>query len=301
VPVVLAGGVFANVRVNQKIRELPGVTDVYIQPAMGDQGLSLGAALLAFAETHKDAETLLSEDIRPCRMDNVYLGPEYSSWEILSACESANADVQQVPNIEKRIAEWIHQGFVVGYYRGRMEFGPRALGHRSILARPTDRSINDALNKRLRRTEFMPFAPSILAEHAGEYFEDYQPGQAASEYMTITYNVRKEYRQQIQAVVHVDETARPQVVHHEKEPFYYRVISEYYNLSGIPAIINTSFNVHEEPIVCTPYDALRSFLENCVDILVMGNFVVANDKKNLLDEREDSIHVDLHSARAVKS
>jgi carbamoyltransferase len=159
-----------------------------------------------------------------------------------------------------------------------MEFGPRALGHRSILARPIDKAINDQLNERLRRTEFMPFAPSILAEYSNLYFQNYAEDHVASEYMTITYDVNDAFKQKIPAVVHVDGTARPQVVHRQKEPAYHKIISEYHKLSGIPLIINTSFNMHEEPIVCTPQDAIRSYKANCVDVLVMDHLVTGADK-----------------------
>ena len=157
-----------------------------------------------------------------------------------------------------------------------MEYGPRALGNRSILADPTDRSINNWLNKRLRRTEFMPFAPSCLASEAGTIFEGYSANQYPAEFMTITFDVNPEWRDRIKAVTHVDGTARPQVVTPEQNPRYHRVLEEYYKLTGLPLFVNTSFNIHEEPIVCTPEDAIRSFQEDCVDVLVMGNFVIKN-------------------------
>lgn len=281
IPVVLAGGVFANVCVNQKIRELDGVTNVFIQPAMGDDGLSLGAALLGYAHIDTEAKKTLMQFPRNCQLKDVYLGPEYSDDNIKKSCQHAGVNFAQIPDIEQKIAEWIHQGLIVGYYRGRMEFGPRALGHRSILARPIEKEINDQINERLRRTEFMPFAPSILAEHSADYFQGYSPDHVASEYMTITYDINSSYIPRIPAVAHVDGTARPQVVHQDKEPTYHRIISEYYKKSGIPLIINTSFNMHEEPIVCTPQDAIRSYKANCVDILVMKDYVVGGEKLDL--------------------
>ena len=273
IPVVLAGGVYSNVKINQKIREIPGVTNVFVQPAMGDEGLSLGAALLGFSEFHPDADQLLKKTNRPTMINDVYLGPDFSG-EITQACITEGVIPVQMPNIEEKIAEWIHNGKIVAYYQGRMEFGPRALGHRSILASATERNINNDLNDRLHRTEFMPFAPSILAEHANEYLIDYQNDHIASEYMTITYNIPQDLQSRIPAVVHVDGTARPQVVHRRKEPKYHSVIENYFKLSGIPLIINTSYNIHEEPIVCTPRDAIRSYKANAVDILVMENFAL---------------------------
>jgi carbamoyltransferase len=276
IPVVLAGGVYSNVRINQKVREISGVSNVYIQPAMGDDGLSLGAALLGYAETDLDAKHALQLSERPTQVNNIYLGPDYSN-EIERSCEIEKVNPMHILNIEKKIAEWIHAGKIVAYYRGKMEFGPRALGHRSILASATDKNINTDLNHRLHRTEFMPFAPSILAEHAHEYLLDYKPEHVASEYMTITYNIASKFKDQIPAVVHVDGTARPQVVHSQNEPHYHRIIHEYYKLSGIPLIINTSYNIHEEPIVCTPQDAIRTYKAGSVDILVMENFAVGAD------------------------
>jgi carbamoyltransferase len=273
VPVVLAGGVYSNVRINQKIREIPGISNVFVQPAMGDDGLSLGAALLAYAETDPGAKANLEGEKRTTQIADVYLGPDYSQ-DILSACNSEKVKPVQYANVEQKIAEWIYSGKIVAYYRGRLEFGPRALGHRSILASASDKQINDDLNKRLHRTEFMPFAPSMLAEHAHEYLLDYDPEHVASEYMTITYNIAENLKELIPAVVHVDGTARPQVVHASKEPYYHRIISEYYKLSGVPLIINTSYNIHEEPIVCTPQDAIRTYKANSVDILVMEDYVL---------------------------
>jgi carbamoyltransferase len=273
ISVVLAGGVYSNVRINQKIREIPGVTNVFIQPAMGDDGLSLGAALLGYSENDPNAKQVLNESQRLTQIDNVYLGPDYCD-DILNACADENVTAVRMPEVEKKIAGWIHSGKIVAYYRGRMEFGPRALGHRSILASATDRNINDDLNNRLHRTEFMPFAPSILAERAGEYLLEYRPDHVASKYMTITYNIPNHLKERIPAVVHVDGTARPQVVHSQNEPHYHRIIDEYYKLSGIPLIINTSYNIHEEPIVCTPQDAIKTYKANSVDILVMEDYVL---------------------------
>ena len=142
------------------------------------------------------------------------------------------------------------------------------------MVRPTDKSINDSLNRRLNRTEFMPFAPAVISEKANEYFIDYKDDHLASEYMTITYDVYKDKHKEIEAVVHVDGTARPQVVFKSKEPTYHDIIYQYYLISGIPVIINTSFNAHEEPIVFTPEDAYKSFINGAVDILVMEDIVI---------------------------
>ena len=279
-PVVMAGGVFSNVSVNRCIRELAGVTGIYVQPAMGDEGLSLGGALLAYSRT-AEGKASLGEPLRVTRMRDAYLGPEYPDEEIEAACKRGGVEAIRIPEqLESQIAREIHDGRIVGYYDGRMEFGPRALGHRSILVRPIRRDINKELNKRLRRTEFMPFAPSILAEHAGQYLKGYEADHVASEFMTVTYEIEESLRDRIQATVHVDGTARPQVVHAAKEEKYHRILSEYYRLSGIPAIVNTSFNMHEEPIVCTPEDAIRSYKAGCVDTLVMGSYMMRQGLSN---------------------
>jgi carbamoyltransferase len=153
-----------------------------------------------------------------------------------------------------------------------MEFGPRALGNRSMLARPTEQRINDWLNQRLDRSEFMPFAPSVLAEHADEVFIGVEKARHTAEFMTITFDVRPEWRERIPAVVHVDGTARPQLVRTETNPRYHKLISAYHALSGIPLVLNTSFNVHEEPIVCAPGEAIRAYVEKRVDCLAVGNY-----------------------------
>jgi carbamoyltransferase len=141
-----------------------------------------------------------------------------------------------------------------------------------MLARPTDQKINDWLNKRLDRSEFMPFAPSVLAEHADAIFHGVEKARHTAEFMTITFDVRQEWKPRIPAVVHVDGTARPQLVRREVNPLYHRLISAYHRLSGIPLVLNTSFNVHEEPIVCAPPEAVRAFVERRVDCLALGPF-----------------------------
>ncbi|MDP6348860.1 MAG: carbamoyltransferase C-terminal domain-containing protein [Chloroflexota bacterium] len=158
-----------------------------------------------------------------------------------------------------------------------MEYGSRSLGSRSILAAPTDVSINDWLNEKLQRTEFMPFAPAVLDQAAGEIFVDYQPGAFAAEYMTVTFDVDPAWRARIPAVVHVDGTARPQVVESTTSPAYYRVIEQYERRTGLPVVLNTSFNVHEEPIVESPAEALRAFVSSRLDAVVMGGVVVSRD------------------------
>lgn len=266
--VLLAGGVFANVRVNQEIAEIPGVEFIFIHQNMGDGGLSAGAAFLY----HYDYK---GNDYNGYAPSNVYFGPEYSDAEIEKELIANNIVYEKLDDIETTCAKLIFEGKVIGRFNGRMEYGPRALGNRTIMARPTDKNINDWLNKKLKRTEFMPFAPSMIAEAATEVLENYENGPAkyADNFMTITYNVKPEWQEKTQATTHVDGTARPQVVTKEANPLYHKIISEYYKLSGIPVIINTSFNMHEEPIVTTPNDAIRSFQQGCLDYLAIGNFL----------------------------
>jgi carbamoyltransferase len=161
---------------------------------------------------------------------------------------------------------------VVGWFQGRMEFGPRALGNRSMLARPTDAEINRTLNARLARTEFMPFAPSVLEEHAAAIFDNAAKSADCLPFMTITCNVKPEWRARIPAVVHVDGTARPQTVSRATNPLYWQVIEAYRQRSGIPLVLNTSFNVHEEPIVCFPENAAQALVDDRIDCLALGPY-----------------------------
>ncbi|HSE04394.1 MAG TPA: carbamoyltransferase C-terminal domain-containing protein [Methylomirabilota bacterium] len=273
--VALNGGVFANVRLNQHIGALPEVERVFVFPGMSDTGNSVGAALLALADLDPGA---FARGRRP--LDNVYWGPEYGDGEIHQALDAVGACHERVSSSEivERTARAIHEGLVVGWFQGRMEFGPRALGNRSIVASAVDGTINKRLNDRLSRTEFMPFAPSVLAEHAHTIFADVGPAAHTAEFMTTTLEVRPEWRPRIPAVVHVDGTARPHLVVRDKNPLYHRLIARYHELSGIPLVLNTSFNVHEEPIVCQPSEAARALAENRVDRLAIGSFWVASDR-----------------------
>lgn len=266
--VLLAGGVFANVRVNQLIAEIPGVEFVYIHQNMGDGGNATGAAFLHLYETLQTAYS----GYQPA---DVYFGPGYSDAEIEGALKSAGVRYERHNDIELKVAQLLQDGKVVGRFHGRMEYGPRALGNRSILANTRDRTINDWLNQRLNRTEFMPFAPSMLGPRAHEVLENYDRhvSDYADRFMTITYHVKPEWQDAMQAATHVDGTARPQVVWPEDNSSYFRIIDAFYQLSGIPSIINTSFNMHEEPIVTTPEDAIRSFQQGSLDFLAIENFL----------------------------
>jgi carbamoyltransferase len=268
--VALAGGVFANVKLNQRVHELETVRSLFVHPGMGDEGLALGAALAVSAALDKTVS--LGTDA--LKVTDVYLGPTFGAKEMQEATMREGLTAEYFPDIEQRIAELLAQGHVVARFDGRMEYGPRALGNRSILYQPTDPTVNDWLNKRLRRTEFMPFAPVTLDEFADQCYENLDGARYAAKFMTITFGCTPWMKQRCPAVVHVDGTARPQLINQRTNPSYYRILQEYHKLTGLPSLINTSFNLHEEPIVCSPEDAIRAFRDGHLDYLAMGNYLL---------------------------
>lgn len=269
--IALAGGVFANVKLNKRVHEL-GFKNVFVQPAMNDAGLATGAVLWHLGE---------SKGLRPYRLRNMYGGPGYSQADVEAAVKAQHLEYEVLDPIEPRVARLLADGFVVARFEGRMEFGPRALGHRSILYAARDPDVNDWLNKRLRRTEFMPFAPSTLLEYADQCYERANGAHHPAMFMTITFDCTPWFKETCPAAVHIDGTARPQLVSREESPSYYRIIDEYRKITGIPSIINTSFNMHEEPIVMTPEDAVRSFMEGHLDYLAIENVLVKNPNLDL--------------------
>lgn len=270
-PVVVAGGVFANVRLNQRILELPGIDALYVHPGMGDEGLALGATYL---EAHGRRRTKASGSV----LRHVFYGPAPRGHAIRAALSAF--PVRWKRSDERTMIEHaatsLANGAVVGLFRGAMEYGPRALGHRSILANPTLECMRPLLNARLRRTDFMPFAPTVLEHCFDTIFSS--PKQAAArlpgKFMTITAMVRPEWRDRIPAVVHVDGTARPQILSPEDDPFFHGIVQRFFELTGIGCVLNTSFNLHEEPIVNTPEDALRGAMQGAVDALIIEDFLV---------------------------
>ena len=271
--IALAGGVFANVKLNQRVKEL-GFDQIFIQPAMGDEGTGFGAALLA-AHAHNP--------FSPYRLSDVYLGPEFSANEIRRCLEDAGLEYEQISGgewpLEQRLAELLHQGYIIARYQGRMEFGPRSLGNRSILYHAQDPTANDWLNRQLKRSEFMPFAPVTLHEHGTDCYENLAGAEHTAEFMTMTFNVTEKMRGQSPACVHVDGTARPQLIREEINPSYYWTLKYYHELSGIPSLINTSLNIHEEPIVCTPAEAIQAYESANLDALAIGDFLVINKQR----------------------
>jgi carbamoyltransferase len=258
------------VRINQMIYEMDEVENVFIQPAMGDSGLSLGAAILADITLNKR-----DPNSAQYKFTHTYLGPEYDN-DVAAFNESIKheAVVTKMEQPAKEIAQMMKDNQVVGFWHGSMEWGPRALGRRSMILNTFDRTVNDSVNKRLSRTEFMPFAPSVIDYMVKTYIPSYDSSCPAGDYMTITYDVAPEHHEQLQAVVHVDGTARPQVVKKETNPFYYEIIDEFYKLTGCGAIVNTSFNAHEEPIVSTPEAAYKALKEDRIDVLVLDDYKI---------------------------
>lgn len=268
--IALAGGLFSNVKINQRILENSNVNSVYIQPAMGDGGLVIGAALYAFA---------MEKGLEPHQLNDVYLGPEFTGNEIEEVLRRNDVlEYVKSKNIERETAEHIADNKVVGRFNGRMEYGPRALGNRSILYHAADPNVNDWLNKRLKRTEFMPFAPSALEESSDELYSSFENGKYPARFMTISFDVTDYGFEVAPAVTHVDNTARPQVVKREYNEAYYKILKYYEDITGIPCFVNTSFNMHEEPIVCTPEDAVRAFIASKIDYLSIGEYIVERKK-----------------------
>ncbi|HSQ55081.1 MAG TPA: carbamoyltransferase C-terminal domain-containing protein [Gemmata sp.] len=266
--VVMSGGVNANVKLNQRIREIPGVEAVFVYPNMGDGGCGTGAAMLATGHDRMPRSGF----------DTVYFGPDYSEAEIRGALESESLQFERCDDIEDRVAELLASNAIVGRFNGRMEYGPRALGNRSVLYPAREPEVNQWLNKQLGRTEFMPFAPACLAEEAPRLFKNLSGCEKTAEFMTITFDCTDEMKRQSPAAVHVDGTARPQLVRAETNPSFHRILKAYYSRTGIPVLINTSFNMHEEPIVGSPADAVHAFLLGNIDYLAVGPFLVPHPK-----------------------
>ena len=267
--ICLAGGLFGNVKLNQKIKEL-GFRNIFIHPAMGDEGLALGAVLAYLGQTGQTT---------PRRLENVFLGLSYSNDNIKETLERNSLDYCVMEKPEETIAHLLAQGNVVARFDGKMEYGPRALGNRSILYQTTDVSVNDWLNKKLKRTEFMPFAPATLVEYASDYYCDIEGADYTAQFMTITFDCTNLMKKVSPGVVHIDGTARPQLVTQDGNPSFHKIISEYHKITGIPSVINTSFNNHGEPIVCSPQDAVNSFLNGKLDYLAIGDFLVEGGEK----------------------
>jgi carbamoyltransferase len=304
----LAGGVALNCVANGKVLRDGKFDNIWVQPAAGDSGGALGAALTIY---HLYADRPRTVANTPDGMVGSYLGPEFDDGETQTRLEAAGARYVTLPRDQllDRTAQALADGKAVGWFQGRMEFGPRALGNRSILADPRDPHMQKKLNLKVKyRESFRPFAPSVLRKHVSDWFDI----DVDSPYMLMVAPVRERHRREmtraeqqlfgidklnvprssIQAVTHVDYSARVQTVHRETNPLYHDLISRFHGLTGCPVLVNTSFNVRSEPIVCTPEDAFRCFMGSEIDILAAGNCYLVKDeqdpalKRNYQDEFE---------------
>jgi len=261
----LAGGLFLNCVANGRIMEETPFKEVFIQPAAGDSGGALGVASYIY-------NTLLGNP-RNYVMIDAYLGPEFSNSQIRKILINQSLNFKELTDdsLIKYAAQEIFQDKIIGWFQGSMEFGPRALGNRSILANPCNPDMKDILNSKVKsRESFRPYAPAVLEERVHDFFLAKQ----FSPFMLLAAQVRKDKEKIIPAVTHIDGTARVQTVSKKVNPKFWNLIKEFENITGIPLVINTSFNLKGEPIVCSPSDALNVFLKSKMDILVLGNFVL---------------------------
>ena len=261
--ICVAGGLFANVKINQRVVE-SGFARLFVAPPMTDDGTALGAAWQVLSGFAGSA-------FRPHRLSSMYLGPAFDAKTVRDLLQTRGVTFEKPKAPARAIAQLLQQGSVVAIYQGATEFGPRALGNRSIIAPATDSGINDSLNKRLSRTEFMPFAPVSRAEDAADLYVGIERVTHAAEFMTVTVNCTEELKRTCPAIVHVDGTARPQLVKQEVNPLLHSILEIYGGLTGLKALVNTSFNIHEEPIVCSPDDALSGFFQSGLDYLYLGD------------------------------
>ncbi len=298
----LAGGVALNCVANGRLVRESSFDDIWVQPAAGDAGGALGAALIVSHDVAKLPRELNPSD----SMRGSYLGPQFQAAEIRDHLDGQNATYRELPDAQLygELADILAQENVVGWFQGRMEFGPRALGGRSILGDPRSEKMQSVMNLKIKyRESFRPFAPSVLDERVAEYFDQHKP----SPYMLVVAPVKDEHRvilteeqqalfglerlklkrSSLPAITHVDYSARVQTVHEETNPRYYQLIKSFEEKTGCGVLVNTSFNVRGEPIVCTPEDAYRCFMRTEMDYLVIENFLLAK-KDQPVWEKDDS-------------
>jgi carbamoyltransferase len=261
---VIAGGVGLNCSANGRMRRSGLVDDLYIFPASGDAGTSAGAALALYYE---------SVSVPPFpvrRVNHAYWGPSYSSASVEATLNSTGLVYERSANVHRDAAGLLSRGAVLGWFQGRMEVGPRALGNRSILSAPLSVDSRDRTNRIKSREQWRPFAPALLGEAAHGYLDDSRP----SPFMITSAMVREEKRSVIPAVVHVDGSCRPQIVERTDNPGLWSLLTEFYGCTGAPVLLNTSLNVKGEPLACNPADAIRTFFSCGLDALVLGDFIV---------------------------
>lgn len=294
---VMAGGVCLNCVANGQVAEQCGFEDVFIQPATGDAGTAVGAAL---AVLHSQ-----SAEHRPAPTTTPYLGPEYSDAEILSALQRFNLGCEELQDPTGYAADLIANDRIVGWFQGRMEFGPRALGNRSLLANPSSPSIRHILNLQVKhREEFRPFCPTILAEDAQDWLECDGPIVSASKLMLVTYKVRYEKRALVPAILHTDGSARVQILDRRDNPLFHELVCAFKKRTGVPLLLNTSFN-DREPIVCSPEDACKCYLKTRFDAMILGRFLVCGPKPWERDPRlshfeQQARHFDNRERRSAR-
>jgi len=262
----MAGGVALNCVMNARVRDRGPFSEVWVQPASGDAGTALGAAL--WIDYRKRAES--GDRSRQWQMDHAYLGPEYADDEIEQLLKWTKAPYRRLHDVVGETADILASNRVIGWYQGRTEFGPRALGARSILASPIDPDMQARLNEIKDREDFRPVAPVVMEEYANEWFVD----GAAAPFMLFIFDVRSAKEKQIPAVRHADGTARVQTVNRSQHALYYDLIDAFRQRTGVPVLVNTSFNTRGEPMVNSPRDALESFWTSPLDALVSGSFLI---------------------------
>ena len=267
---ILSGGSALNSLVNGKILKNTPFKNLYITPDPGDGGGSLGAALYTYHCLLKNPGHIL--------LPSAYLGPEFPFSQIKKSIDKYKLKSKFIPDNQELsdiVSDLLIKQKVIGWFQGRMEWGPRALGNRSILAAATSREMQNIINAKVKHREmFRPFAPVILREKTKDYFITDKNIPVSADYMLMVYPFKKSVQSKVPAVVHVDGTGRLQTIDEQSNPKYYRLIKSYYQKTGIPLILNTSFNVKGEPIVCTPEDAIKCFLNTEIDYLVLGNYLI---------------------------
>ncbi len=284
---VLAGGVALNSVFNGKLLRSTPFKKVWIQPNASDGGTSIGAASFIYSS--------ILGNPRTCRLDHAYLGPEFTPQEIKHFLDSNHIAYTRFANRDELLANTarlIYDNNVVGWFQGRMEWGPRALGARSILANPANPNAQELLNTKVKhREKFRPFAPAVCEDDAMEYFECDMPIPEPADFMLMVYPVRKLWQSKMPAVTHVDGSGRLQTVKRSRNSLYYDLIKAFGTLSGIPVLINTSFNIRGEPIVCTPYDAYKCMMGTGIDVLIMDNFCIKREE-NMRDAWDSEVDAD---------
>lgn len=263
----MAGGVALNCVMNARLRDEGPFDDIWVQPAAGDAGTALGAALWADAQHRKPAT-------RAWTMDHAFYGPAFDDAEIEAFLQRSKLRYRRLDDVAEEVSALLADDKVIGWFQGRMEFGPRALGARSILASPISPGMQSLLNEIKDREDFRPVAPAVMEEHATAWFSAARPGPIVAPYMLFVFDVLPDKADRIPAVRHVDGTARVQTVRRDQHPLYYDLLAAFARRTGVPVLVNTSFNTRGEPVVCTPRDAIESFWTSPLDALSIGSFLL---------------------------